>query len=93
MVPARARRVRANGFDMSHEIDSTVRLLVLRRGALDRLDIDEGTQLGEIDFNGHSDGTTTVLLTNHGLADVRSRDSLREGWDGSFDILARVVSR
>jgi hypothetical protein len=50
MVPARARLVRANGFDMSHEIDSTGRPLVLRRGAWERLDIDQGTQLVEIDF-------------------------------------------
>jgi hypothetical protein len=34
-----------------------------------------------------------VLLTNHGLADDRSRESHRAGWEGSFDNLAREVSR
>jgi hypothetical protein len=39
------------------------------------------------------DGTTTVLMTNRGLVDERSRPSHRDGCEGSFDNLARLVSR
>ena len=59
----------------------------------DRSDVGEGLQLVEVDFTEHTDGTTTVVMTNRGLADERSRESHREGWEGSFDNLARVVSR
>ena len=59
----------------------------------DRSDVGEGVQLVEVDFTEHTDGTTTVVMTNRGLADERSRESHREGWEGSFDNLARVVSR
>ncbi|HEY3004828.1 MAG TPA: SRPBCC domain-containing protein [Kribbellaceae bacterium] len=61
--------------------------------AWDRSDVGEGVQLVEVDFSEHPDGTTTVVMTNRGLADERSRESHREGWEGSFDNLARVVSR
>ena len=60
--------------------------------AWDRPDVAMGVQLVEIDFAEHPDGRTTVLMTNHGLADQRSLESHREGWEGSFDNLARVVS-
>jgi uncharacterized protein YndB with AHSA1/START domain len=50
-------------------------------------------QLVEVDFTRHPDGTTTVVMTNRGLADEESRESHREGWEGSFDSLARLVSR
>jgi uncharacterized protein YndB with AHSA1/START domain len=59
----------------------------------DRPDVAEGVQLVEVDFTEHSDGTTTVVMTNHGLTDEQSRESHREGWEGSFDNLARLVSR
>lgn len=59
----------------------------------DRPDVAEGTQLVEIDFTGNSDGTTTVVMTNHGLGDEQSRESHREGWEASFDNLARLVSQ
>ena len=53
----------------------------------------EGTQLVEVDFTEHPDGTTTVVMTNHGLDDEQARESHRDGWEGSFDNLARVVTR
>lgn len=61
--------------------------------AWDRPDVATGVQLVEVDLVGHPDGTTTVVMTNHGLADERSRESHHEGWEGSFDTLARLVSR
>ena len=59
----------------------------------DRPDVGTGVQLVEVDLTGHPDGTTTVVMTNRGLADEQSRESHREGWEGSFDSLARLVSR
>lgn len=59
----------------------------------DRPDVGAGVQLVEVDFTRHPDGTTTVVMTNRGLADEQSRESHRAGWEGSFDSLARLVSR
>lgn len=59
----------------------------------DRPDIAVGVQLIEVDFIEHPDGTTTVVMTNSGLNDDRSRESHRDGWDGSFDNLAKLVHR
>ncbi len=59
----------------------------------DRPDVAAGSQLVEVDFTENPDGTTTVVMTNRGLVDERSRESHREGWEGSFDNLARLVSR
>jgi uncharacterized protein YndB with AHSA1/START domain len=50
----------------------------------------EGTQLVEVDFREHEDGTTTVVVTNRGLRDEESRRSHEEGWESSFDNLDRV---
>jgi uncharacterized protein YndB with AHSA1/START domain len=61
--------------------------------AWDRSDVAEGVQLVEVDFTEHPDGTTTVVLTNHGLVEERTRESHRGGWEGSFDNLARLVFR
>ena len=61
--------------------------------AWDQPEVAEGVQLVEVDFTEHPDGTTTVVMTNRGLADEQARESHREGWEGSFDSLARVVSR
>ncbi len=61
--------------------------------AWDRPEVAAGVQLVEVDFTGHPDGTTTVVMINRGLADEQSRESHREGWEGSFDNLVRVVSR
>ncbi len=61
--------------------------------AWDRPDVAEGPQLVEVDFTEHRDGTTTVVLTNRGLRDEASRESHREGWEGSFDNLERVLAR
>jgi uncharacterized protein YndB with AHSA1/START domain len=61
--------------------------------AWDRADVAVGIQLVEVDFTEHPDGTTTVVMTNRGLADEQSRESHRDGWEGSFDNLARLVSR
>jgi len=61
--------------------------------AWDRPEVAEGAQLVEVDFTEHPDGTTTVVLTNRGLRDEASRESHREGWEGSFDNLARVLAR
>jgi uncharacterized protein YndB with AHSA1/START domain len=33
------------------------------------------------------------VMTNRGLADEQSRESHRDGWEESFDNLARLVSR
>jgi uncharacterized protein YndB with AHSA1/START domain len=53
----------------------------------------EGTQLVEVKFNEHADGTTTVVLTNRGLGDEESERSHREGWLASFDNLDRVLAK
>ena len=50
-------------------------------------------QLVEVDFIAEPDGSTTVVMTNRGLTDERARRSHREGWDGSFDNLDRLLSR
>jgi uncharacterized protein YndB with AHSA1/START domain len=52
----------------------------------------EGTQLVEVDFNECPDGKTTVVLTNRGLPDEESKRSHREGWEASFDNLARMLA-
>jgi uncharacterized protein YndB with AHSA1/START domain len=51
------------------------------------------TQLVEVEFTDNGDGTTTVVLTNRGLPDELSRESHREGWEGSFDNLDRELAR
>jgi uncharacterized protein YndB with AHSA1/START domain len=61
--------------------------------AWDRADVATGAQLLEIDFTEQPDGTTTVVMTNRGLVDEQSRESHREGWEESFDNLARLVSQ
>jgi uncharacterized protein YndB with AHSA1/START domain len=61
--------------------------------AWDQAEIGAGIQLVEIDFIAEPDGSTTVVMTNRGLGDERSRQSHREGWEGSFENLARVLSR
>lgn len=61
--------------------------------AWDRPDVGAGTQLVEVDLTEHPNGTTTVVMINRGLADEQSRESHREGWEGSFDNLDRLVSR
>jgi uncharacterized protein YndB with AHSA1/START domain len=53
----------------------------------------EGTQLVEVKFNEHADGTTTVVLTNRGLGDEESERSHREGWLASFDNLDGVLAK
>jgi uncharacterized protein YndB with AHSA1/START domain len=52
----------------------------------------EAKQLIEVEFTDHRDGTTTVVLTNRGLRDEQSKESHREGWEGSFDNLDRVLA-
>jgi uncharacterized protein YndB with AHSA1/START domain len=52
----------------------------------------EGTQLVEVEFREHDDGTTSVVLTNRGLRDEESKRSHREGWEASFDNLDRVLA-
>jgi uncharacterized protein YndB with AHSA1/START domain len=49
----------------------------------------KGSQLVEVEFNEGPDGTTLVL-TNRGLPDEKSRRSHEEGWRASFDNLDRV---
>jgi uncharacterized protein YndB with AHSA1/START domain len=61
--------------------------------AWDRPDLASGLQLVEVDFTEHPDGTTTVVMTNHGLAGDQVRESHREGWEESFDNLARLLCR
>jgi uncharacterized protein YndB with AHSA1/START domain len=61
--------------------------------AWDRPDVGGGTQLVEVEFTDRLDGTTWVVLTNRGLLDEQSRRSHREGWEGSFDNLDRMLSQ
>lgn len=58
----------------------------------DRAELGPGRQLVEIDFTGHPDGTTTVVLVNGGLDDT-TREDHRDGWLGSFDNLDLVLVR
>jgi uncharacterized protein YndB with AHSA1/START domain len=52
----------------------------------------EGTQLIEVEFRAREDGTTTLVLTNHGLRDEEARRTHREGWEASFQNLDRVLA-
>jgi uncharacterized protein YndB with AHSA1/START domain len=61
--------------------------------AWDVPDVAVGTQLVEVDFTEQPDGTTTVVMINRGLGDQQSRESHREGWEESFENLARLVCR
>jgi uncharacterized protein YndB with AHSA1/START domain len=61
--------------------------------AWDRPDIGGGTQLVEVEFREHPNGTTTVVMTNRGLTDDETRKSHRDGWEGSFDNLDRLLAR
>jgi uncharacterized protein YndB with AHSA1/START domain len=56
-------------------------------------EIGAGLQLVEVDFIAEPDGSTTVVMMNRGLTDEHARQSHREGWEGSFDNLARLLSR
>jgi len=58
----------------------------------DRADVGEGMQLVEVEFSDNRDGTTTVVLTNAGLADEQASESHREGWEASFDNLDGVLA-
>jgi uncharacterized protein YndB with AHSA1/START domain len=60
--------------------------------AWDRPDIGPDPQLIEVDLTEHPPGTTTVVLTNRGLREEAVRESHREGWEGSFDNLDRVLA-
>ena len=57
----------------------------------DRPDVGAGMQLVEVDFTDNGDGTTMVVMTNRGLGDMAARESHREGWEGSFDNLDRLL--
>ena len=59
----------------------------------DHADAGRGPQLVEVDFTEHPDDTTTVVLTNRGLRDEATRESHREGWEGSFDNLDAALAR
>jgi uncharacterized protein YndB with AHSA1/START domain len=59
----------------------------------DRPEVGAGTQLVEVEFTDHGDGTTTVVLTNRGLHGEASMDSHRDGWDASFDNLVDVLGQ
>jgi uncharacterized protein YndB with AHSA1/START domain len=72
------------------EVDPPRRLVF--SWAWDRSEVAEGTQLVEVEFTDNRDGTTTVVMINRGLRDERSRGSHREGWEGSFDNLDRVLA-
>jgi uncharacterized protein YndB with AHSA1/START domain len=72
------------------EIDPPTRLVFT--WAWDRSDVGQGTQLVEVEFTDNRDGTTTVVMINRGLRDEQARGSHREGWEGSFDNLDRVLA-
>jgi uncharacterized protein YndB with AHSA1/START domain len=59
----------------------------------DRAGLGGATQLVEVELTDNRDGTTTVVMTNRGLPDEQSKESHREGWEGSFDNLDRVLAR
>src|SRR5262249_44362051 len=59
----------------------------------DRADPGRASQLVEVELTDNRDGTTTVVMTNRGLLDEQSRESHREGWEGSFHNLDRVLAR
>jgi uncharacterized protein YndB with AHSA1/START domain len=61
--------------------------------AWDRSDARAETQLIEVEFTDNQDGTTTVVMVNRGLRDEQSKGSHREGWEGSFDNLDRLLAR
>jgi uncharacterized protein YndB with AHSA1/START domain len=52
----------------------------------------EGSQLVEVEFQDRGDGTTTVVVTNRGLRDAESKESHREGWEGSLRNLDRLLA-
>ena len=59
---------------------------------------DQGEDAGspqtiEVELTDNGDGTTTAVLTNRGLLDQASRESHRDGWEGSFDLLERVLAQ
>jgi len=58
----------------------------------DRPGLGGATQLVEVELTDNRDGTTTVVMTNRGLLDEQSKESHREGWQGSFDNLDRVLA-
>jgi uncharacterized protein YndB with AHSA1/START domain len=61
--------------------------------AWDQPAIGAGIQLIEVDFIAQADGSTTVVMTNRGLTSERVGHSHRDGWEGSFDNLARLLSQ
>jgi uncharacterized protein YndB with AHSA1/START domain len=61
--------------------------------AWDRSDAGGRAQLIEVEFTDNGDGTTTVVMVNRGLRDEQSKRSHREGWEGSFDNLDRLLAR
>jgi uncharacterized protein YndB with AHSA1/START domain len=61
--------------------------------AWDRHELAAGAQLVEVDFIAEPDGSTTVIMINRGLTDERARHSHRDGWEGSFDNIDRLLAR
>ena len=53
----------------------------------------QGRHLVEVEFEERDNGMTTVVLTNRGVGDEEAKRSHREGWEASFDNLARVLAR
>jgi uncharacterized protein YndB with AHSA1/START domain len=51
-----------------------------------------GSQLIEVEFNDRGDGTTSVVVTNRGIRDEESKESHREGWQGSLANLDRLLA-
>jgi uncharacterized protein YndB with AHSA1/START domain len=51
-----------------------------------------GSQLIEVEFNDRGDGATTVVVTNRGIRDEESKESHREGWQGSLANLDRLLA-
>jgi uncharacterized protein YndB with AHSA1/START domain len=52
---------------------------------------DQTRQLIEVEFEDRGDGTTTLVLTNRGLPDEKSKQAHRDGWQASFENLDRVL--
>ena len=52
---------------------------------------DQTRQLIEVEFEDRGDGTTTLVLTNRGLPDEKSKRAHRDGWSASFENLDRVL--
>jgi uncharacterized protein YndB with AHSA1/START domain len=72
------------------EVTPTERLVFT--WAWDENQAHEGSQVIEVEFNDQGDGTTIVVVTNRGLRDEESKETHRDGWEGSLANLDRLLT-